>query len=215
MRKYFRHPEFFAPPGYVPHRHTSKIRGTVEMKSKENLRKVLLAKRACLTPTEIEEKSSAIIRKVFNLDMIKNGNLLLTYCGKGDEVNTLPLIDTALLMRKKVMVPLTRGHGQLEWSQINDLNHLVRGPLGIPEPAEETVILQNPPMDAPIIVPCLGFTTKGDRLGFGGGYFDRYLAQHSGIKIGLAFELQHIDHLPVESHDVQLDLVITEIGQYP
>jgi len=185
------------------------------MKSKENLRRVLLAKRACLTQTEIEEKSTVITRKVLDLDVIKHGSLLITYCSKSEEVNTLPLIGSALLMGKTVLVPLTKGHGQLEWCQINDLNHLVRGPLGIPEPAEETVILQNPPMDAPIIVPCLGFTTKGDRLGFGGGYFDRYLAQHSGLKIGLAFELQHIDHLPVESHDIQLDLVITEIGQYP
>jgi len=185
------------------------------MKSKENLRRTLLAKLACVSPQEIEEKSALIVERLLASGSITGSDVLITFCGRNTEVNTLPLIQQTLEQGKKVIVPLTREHGRLEWSRLDDIGQLRPGPFGIPEPIAEKIHLCNPPLHAPILVPCLGFTSTGDRLGFGGGYFDRYLAHHAGPKMGLAFELQHVDHLPTEPHDVSMDKIITELGQYP
>ena len=127
-------------------------------------------------------------------------------------MDTHLFIEEALRHDRTVYVPITLGHGIMEWSKLISLENLISGPFGVSEPASPEI--ETPPVDAPVIVPCLAFSSSRHRIGYGGGYFDRFLNKHKGPKIGLAFEMQHVDLLPSETHDIRLDMIITESGIY-
>jgi 5-formyltetrahydrofolate cyclo-ligase len=91
---------------------------------------------------------------------------------------------------------------------------LVPGPYGILEPRRDTREYVVPPDDAPVIVPGIAFSPAGHRIGYGKGYYDRFLAAHHGLKLGLAYEMQIVPSIPSDTHDVPVDLVITETATY-
>ncbi len=183
------------------------------MKNKNDLRNELLAQRRALDSNLAREWSRAIQDQLNMLKFFETAKQVLSYLPVDKEVSTLNIIEALLENQKTVLAPSIDETNDMTWRRILSLNDLRIGKFGIPEPAPENQIELNDTFAAaPILVPGVAFDRAGNRLGFGAGYFDRFLASHSGTKIGLAYEFQIMDRLPQEAHDVQMDWIVTENG---
>jgi 5-formyltetrahydrofolate cyclo-ligase len=180
------------------------------MKTKETIRKTMLAKRGHFTQEEIADKDQSLLKHLMECDELLEVRDLLTYASRPGEAKTLSYIDYMLQHIDSVWVPRTLPDNTLKWISIDTVAELKPGAFGIPEPDSDDEGINMQPPDAPVIVPMLAFSNSGHRIGYGGGYFDRFLKDHRGLKVGLAYEWQHIDVMPVESHDIPLDIIITE-----
>lgn len=170
----------------------------------------MLAKRSHFTPEEIEDKDKSLLKHLMECDELVEATELLTYASRPGEANTLSYIEYMVRHIGHVWVPRTLPDNTLKWIPIRNIAELKPGAFGIPEPGMTHEDFGVQPSNAPVIVPMLAFSNSGHRIGYGGGYFDRFLKNHHGNKVGLAYEWQHIDSVPVESHDIPLDIVITE-----
>jgi len=182
-------------------------------RKKDNLRKKILALRRSQSVTQIEVASSLIQRRILSLPLFKNAEAILFYLALKDEVQTEELIRKALSLSKRVAVPLVDSERrQILPSWIKDLDReLTVGFRGIPEPKKSCVRTLDPRELDLVIVPGIVFDPGGHRLGFGGGFYDRFLARVSGItSLSLAFEFQVIDQVPYQGHDIAVDYIITE-----
>lgn len=184
------------------------------MKSKSELRKECLTRRDALTRAEILGKSQSIRERLCALPEFASARHVLVYVSMSGEVDTHAMIRDLLKDRRTVLVPIAEDDGTLHWSPLEGLEDLEPGAFGVPEPRPGRRRLVEPPGDALAIVPCVAFAASGHRLGHGKGYFDRFLAKHSGTSIGLAFETQRVEDLPLEGHDIPLDIFLTESGCY-
>lgn len=179
------------------------------------LRKETLTNRNNLSKDEIVDKSLAIENKLLSLDAIAHHQSIFVYVSFRSEVATEHLIDTLISMGKTVTVPITRiKEKRLDAIQItNRDNDLVPGYCNIPEPTESlcSTNIVAPESIETILLPGSVFDKRGGRFGYGGGYYDRFLAAiPSATRIGLAFDLQIVEEAPLQDHDEILDLVITE-----
>ena len=179
------------------------------------LRKEILAARNKLTQYEIETKSMAIQHRLLELEQLQKRQSIFVYVSFRSEVATLSLIDTLIEMGKTVIVPITRiKEKRLDAIHItNRLTDLVPGYCNIPEPKDTlcTTAAVAPEEIETILLPGSVFDERGGRFGYGGGYYDRFLAKvPTAARIGLAFELQIIEKAPLQEHDELLDLVVTE-----
>jgi len=113
--------------------------------------------------------------------------------------------------KKTVLVPIAQANRVLEWSHLTSLSELEPGRFGILEPKVECRRLVHPPREGAVaITPGVAFTVRGYRIGYGGGYYDRFLSIFGGVSIGLAFEVQMAPAIPVGEFDVAVDYVVTE-----
>ena len=179
------------------------------------LRKNILAARDQLSRQEIAVKSQAIQKSLLNLEQIRNRQTIFVYVSFRSEVATFDLIDVLLDMGKTIAVPITRvREKRLDAIRItNPTIELQPGYCMIPEPKEELCRTSQiaPEEIETILLPGSVFDKRGGRFGYGGGYYDRFLAKiPAATRIGLAFDLQIIDKAPLSAHDQILDLVVTE-----
>jgi 5-formyltetrahydrofolate cyclo-ligase len=176
---------------------------------KEKIRKEFLAKRDRLTQKEIEKKSALIKERILLLPEFIQAKRILTYFEKGSEVRTSTLITHMLKESKEVILPITvPKEKRLLLSRIMSLEELQKGPFGIFEPT----IMRMVPLDSIelAILPGIVFDLQGNRIGYGGGYFDRLLRELSATFIGLAYEIQIAHSLPHSEEDVRMDKIVTE-----
>jgi len=184
------------------------------MLDKALLRKELLRKRDAIPPEVRRVKSGLIRDRLFSLDEIRNANILLLFASFRTEVDTFEMIKKILSEGKKAVLPkVDRERRQLVLYEIRAIAELVRGCMGIPEPSvhtdERTATING--VDV-VIVPGAGFDLSGDRIGYGGGYYDRLL---SGLTreipiIAPAYEEQIIDAIPTEPYDVKVHAIVTD-----
>jgi 5-formyltetrahydrofolate cyclo-ligase len=185
------------------------------MLDSSQLRKEILAARNQLTQNEIDTKSMAIQHRLLALEQIHNHQSIFVYVSFRSEVATLTLIDALIDMGKTVIVPITRvQEKRLDAIHItNRSTDLVPGYCDIPEPKEELCKIRKiaPEEIETILLPGSVFDERGGRFGYGGGYYDRFLAKvPTAARIGLAFDLQIVKKAPLQEHDEILDLVVTE-----
>lgn len=179
------------------------------------LRKERLTARDKLSLEEVELKSMAVQENLLNLKEIQDSQTIFVYVSFRSEVATLSLIDALFAMGKTVIVPITRvKEKRLDAIRITDrMEDLEPGYCDIPEPKEALCTTQNimaKEVEA-ILLPGSVFDERGGRFGYGGGYYDRFLAEvPSAKRIGLAYDLQIIEKAPLQEHDEILDLVVTE-----
>ena len=184
------------------------------------LRKNILAARDHLLREEIAAKSKAIQKTLLALEQIKDRQSIFVYVSFRSEVATFDLIDVLIDMGKRVIVPITRvREKRLDAIHItNPATDLQPGYCMIPEPMEELCRTNQvaPEEIETILLPGSVFDERGGRFGYGGGYYDRFLARNpAAMRIGLAFDLQIIDKAPLSAHDQILDLVVTETRIIP
>ena len=176
---------------------------------KNKLKESILEKRNLLSKGEILEKSGKIHDNLFNLQQYKKSKIIMFFVSFNSEVDTHSMIREAL-KDKTVVVPKVVHH-EIEPSVIIDFDNLIPGKFGIPEPIEIMKIAYKN-IDL-VLVPGIVFDRQGHRIGYGFGYYDKFLAKvHKAVKIGLAFDFQVVDNIPRETHDIAVDFVVTEKG---
>jgi len=174
----------------------------------------MLQKRRSQSSEEIERKSALIQNKLLTLSLFLEGRGVLFYLAMEDEVQTRPIIERALRMGRTISVPLIeKGQREIFPSILKDPDkELTPGLWGILEPHRK--FYRPCPLEEidVVIVPGVAFDEAGNRLGFGRGFYDKFLRKLPGRAnfVGLAFELQVVGSLPFRPHDVAVDYIITE-----
>ena len=178
---------------------------------KEQLRDALRLTRQEISPEQYATRSAEIAQHLFSL--LKPFDTILVYVSKHPEVDTSPLIVRLLEEGKHVIVPIIqRADCSLRFSYIKTLDVLVPGTFHVPEPLGNEIPADPTEIDVALI-PLLGFDALGNRIGYGAGYYDRFLAKNTHFPtIGVAFEVQECVHIPYEPTDQTLDAVVTESG---
>jgi 5-formyltetrahydrofolate cyclo-ligase len=154
-------------------------------------------------------RNRAIAQRLSELPAFKSANALLAYVSKPEEADTRDIIEQALERNAAVYVPRALNDGQLEWVSVQSLDELVPGDFGVMEPAADAEPA-SPPSEAVALIPGVAFDRNGNRLGWGQGYFDRFLAAFEGVAVGLAYDCQIYEELPHEPHDRPVAIVVTE-----
>ena len=179
---------------------------------KQRLREERLAAREALSEQERSVLDDRITQKLLATSEYAEATTVLTYVSVSSEVSTRMFIESALRDGKTVAVPRCLPGHCLEFVAIVSLEQLVAAPFNLLEPAKELPALTEDQKNNSIcIVPALLVDTKGYRLGYGAGFYDRFLSTYSGKKICLAYE-QNFSRttLPHTASDVAVDVVITE-----
>ncbi len=186
--------------------------------TKADLRKRLHGLRNALTPEERARNSDSITRTILSLAAYGEARTLMAYMTFGSEFLTDALIRDALLQSKTLVFPrIDRKQNRLETYAVRDMdNDLAAGPWGILEPHPERCRpIPISEVDF-ILVPGLGFDVRGDRLGYGRGYYDRLLkgrSPHASL-VAAAYSIQVLDSIPVDEYDVPIDTVVTEAATH-
>ena len=179
---------------------------------KPEVRKEILGRLKTQDPRLKIEKDKKIREKFLTLPEFKEAKTVAFYVSFGSEVDTGALIDEALKQGKGVVVPVVSGDDLMMYGIKDRRKDLIsKGPYGIFEPdIRDIEPFPSRKIDL-IAVPGVAFARSGARLGRGKGYYDRFLQSLPGRtkKIGLAYDLQIADDLPVATHDVPVDLVVT------
>src|SRR3989344_6397413 len=174
---------------------------------KNQLKESILQKRNSLSKEEILEKSEKIRNNLFNLKPYKSSKTVMFFVSFNSEVHTHEMIEESL-KNKTVVLPKVAQH-EIEASVIIDFDNLIPGKFGISEPIE-TMKIAHKNIDL-VLVPGIVFDREGHRIGYGLGYYDKFLGKvPKSIKIWLAFDFQVIDKIPAEQHDVLFDLIVRE-----
>ena len=181
---------------------------------KSQLRRELIKERNALSPVQIAEKSAVIVDRLLRLDEYLDARFVMVYLDCRCEVQTGGLVVRALADGKRVAVPVTdTANRSLTPALITDFPGGLRpGPWGIPEPKTQVMRLLDPATLDIVIVPGVGFDKSGHRIGYGYGYYDRFLRRtgQKTIHIGLAFELQLRPNVYPGPHDVPVHCILTE-----
>ena len=178
---------------------------------KKTLRADARQRRASIAPDELAQLSACICTHV--LGIIDGNNPVMLYVSKAGEVETGTLIASLIERHGHVVVPIIeRRTTSLRLSYLRDPSVLVESTFCVPEPIAHELPAQADDIKA-VIIPLLAFDRTGNRLGYGAGYYDRFLSAHPAIpRIGLAFSCQEFAAIPGDEHDMKMDLIITENG---
>ncbi len=179
--------------------------------AKRALRREMRAIRAAIDPAQKAAFDVALAARLLALPAWKKAKVVLCYLSTPEEVDTRPIIGAAWAEGKTVAVPRCLDKTRLGFFAIDDFAGLVLSAFGILEP------LANDPRwplvkvaeAGLIVVPGLAFDRKGYRLGYGGGYYDRLLAETSAVTVGLCYPPLLADALPVDVHDRSVDVLLT------
>ncbi|HUH78466.1 MAG TPA: 5-formyltetrahydrofolate cyclo-ligase [Methanoregula sp.] len=176
---------------------------------KQRLRDEAKLRRSGLSAREIAEKSSAICARA--LAAVDGADPVMVYASKDPEVATAPLIASLIGRGTRVVVPIIeRDTRTLRLSFLEDPRVLVESTFNVPEPVGHEIPARGRELRA-IIIPMTAFDSKGNRLGYGAGYYDRFLAAFpNAMRIGIAFACQETPCIPADENDVRMDLIITE-----
>ena len=180
---------------------------------KKRLRGQLKERAAGLDGEYCRQADEAIFRQAVSLPEYIGSQVLFCYVGMEGEIDTRPLLLDALERGKQVCVPLCTAKGVMEARRIFGLGELERGSFGILEPGLDAPLV-SPEKIGLALIPCLSCTRDGRRLGYGGGYYDRFLPQTKCFRAVLCRERMMEDALPAEDHDERMDAVVTEAGVY-
>ncbi len=174
----------------------------------------MLALRRGLAPDDARHRSESVRAQLWLLPEFQAAGRVFAYVSaKDNEVDTCAIITALLEEGREVACPCTAPDRTIAWRQIESLADLLPARYGIPEPRANCPMLW-PDSSSVVLVPGIAFTRNGDRIGYGAGYFDRFLAESPGISIGLGYDFQIVDRIPVEPHDVPVHIVVTESAIY-
>lgn len=180
---------------------------------KQDLRKALLDRRDSIPPDLKTRKEAAITESLSCLDLFKKADSILTYASFRSEVDTMQCMKNVLASGKRLILPVVDSKNKiLRLYETKDLSELQPGYMGIPEPGiTEGREINLKDIDL-VIIPGTGFDPQGNRLGYGGGYYDMLLsnAEKHISTIALAFEEQITEQIPAEPHDIKMDIIITD-----
>ena len=179
---------------------------------KIRVRKGMIAQRRALSAEAVRERSAAIRSRLVGLPEYAEARVVHCYVSaKNNEVDTRRLISDALEEGKRIVVPVTDvRQRRLDHSEIVSLDELEPSVFGLLEPKEACRrLIGIVEMDL-VIVPGVAFDPRGHRIGFGGGFYDRFLREVRAPKIALAYSFQVLEAIEVDPHDVKMDQIVTD-----
>lgn len=176
--------------------------------TKEEARNEMKQKRKQISEKQKKEWDQKILLNLLSTNVVSKNRALYTYVSYNHEVDTVALIEYALAHSIKVAVPKVEG-SEINFYYISSMNEVAPGYQKIPEPTTNETVVEAE--DAVVIMPGLCFDVHGNRVGYGGGFYDRYLKKVSGNKttIALAYDVQVIASIESELHDTPVEWVIT------
>lgn len=180
---------------------------------KNLIRKQMKQLRADMTRTERFEKSMQIFEQLITVPEFKRADRIYTYVSMDNEIDTIMLIDYSLSLEKRVFVPRVSGK-DMEFYEISDISELSPGYMGIYEP---DINGKEPDYSRTgfMCMPGLAFDKSYNRIGYGGGFYDRYLSVENKLyKAALAYEAQLLESIPAQDGDVRPDMIVTEENIY-
>lgn len=184
------------------------------MQEKENLRKKCLNDRSRISQNKVSRWSRKIKKKFFSLPQLKSAKKIMAYASMRKEIETFDLMEELLDQGYLLYLPYTKKDIiDLGTAEVNDLERdLKEGVYGVQEPVAKIRNEAVPDDLDLIIVPGACFTSDGYRIGYGGGYYDSFLTKHGAgaVKVGFCYEQFILDSIPIEEHDVPVDIIITE-----
>lgn len=183
---------------------------------KEELRTTYLKKRQAIT--DKKTKSDFILEKIISLPEYQNAQKIALYYNLPSEVETISLINHSLKEKKQIFLPTVIDNINMEFYQVTNINEITnKSTFGIYEPTpNKDQVLDKKSLDL-IIIPGVVFDKSKNRIGFGKGYYDKYLSGASNIfKIAICFEDQIIkdELIPTTSNDIKMDILVTEENIY-
>jgi 5-formyltetrahydrofolate cyclo-ligase len=186
------------------------------MTGKSTFRKEMLAKRAAAGPSARAEADRNILAALTSLPEYLAADMVFCYVSTADEPDTLALFGDAWARGKRICVPLCLSMGVMQAREITCPEDLKAGKYDIPEPKPHCLIV--PPEDIDLnIVPCVCCDRDGYRLGYGGGFYDRWLEKRSAPAAVVCFENMIVPAVPREQHDQQADILVSDVAitRYP
>lgn len=177
------------------------------METKTNIRKRIFALRKTYSDPEIEAMSREVTNRILSLPVYQNAKQILAYADYNHEASTRYLIEEAWKAGKEVAVPKVVGKDMIFY-KLEDFSELKPGYYGIPEPEGGEAVRWE---DALMIMPGVAFDRKLHRVGYGGGFYDRYLEKHPRLKrLAIGFSFQVLAEVPVEPTDIFPQILVTE-----
>ena len=173
--------------------------------AKKILRSNILKIRDSLSEEEVSRRSKSIEEKLFDDEFFKGAETVAFYIPKGNEVDTLPMIERALKEGKEVLVPVT--NNEISMCKFTSFDELVPGKFGVLEPKKRF------PKDHAaqlVLVPGVVFGNCMHRIGYGKGYYDKYFKNSKAYRVGICYDFQVVEHLPKHEHDVPMNRIITD-----
>lgn len=159
-----------------------------------------------MTPAQIEEASSHLGELFLQTEQYQNAKTLYGYLPYNQEVRTIPILEKALSDGKAVAVPKVYGD-TMRFIYLTDLSQVEAGCMGIPEPIADGPVANDP--TALVLMPGLAFDREGHRIGYGGGFYDKFLSEEPDHPtIALCYRFQMLEHLDAEEFDIPVDRVL-------
>jgi len=173
---------------------------------KKALRKRISEQKRAMTPEQIEEKSEKLKALFLASSAYRQAKTVYGYLSYNQEVRTLPILQQALSDGKQVAVPKVYGD-EMRFIVVTDFDRLEKSDYGIPEPIDDAPVADDP--TALVLMPGLAFDQGGHRIGYGGGFYDKFLAgEPNHPTLALCYDFQMLDKLETEAFDVPVDHVL-------
>ncbi|MDR2519495.1 MAG: 5-formyltetrahydrofolate cyclo-ligase [Eubacteriaceae bacterium] len=179
---------------------------------KAELRKELLKRRELLAKEEIDEISKLIFGKAISLQCYQRAKIVMLYIPFGNELNTIPFLEKCIEDSKTVVTPICNHKDRsMDLAVTHGVGNMRQTKMGLWEvPREGSEFLDSSALDL-ILVPGLAFSLDGDRIGYGGGYYDRLFARApKAIRLAPSFDSFLLEGLPTEEFDLKADIILTE-----
>ena len=173
---------------------------------KKELRRQISKRKREMTEAEIENASRILGEKFVNSQAYRDAKTIYGYMPYNQEVRTVPMMEQALRDGKRVAVPKVYGD-TMKFIYLNDLTKVEAGAYNIPEPVADGPVAED--KTALVLMPGLAFDEKGNRMGYGGGFYDKFLASEPDHPtVALCYAFQMVDEIPTEAYDIPVDLVL-------
>lgn len=173
---------------------------------KQELRRYIRQRKRAMTEGEIREKSEKLCRMITQSDAFLRARTVYGYLPYNQEVRILPALEEALRQGKRVAVPKVYGE-EMRFLYLDDLTRVETGYAGIPEPVADEPVAED--KTALVLIPGLAFDQKGNRMGYGGGFYDRFLRREpTHPTIALCYDFQMVEAIPTQDHDIPVDTVL-------
>lgn len=173
---------------------------------KQELRRSIRQQKRAMTEEEICQRSARLTELFITSDAYKQAKTIYGYMPYNQEVRTVPMLEQALRDGKRVAVPKCYGD-EMKFIFMDDLTKVEKGYAGIPEPIADEPIADD--KTALVLMPGLAFDPQGHRIGYGGGFYDKFLEQEPNHPtLALCYAFQMLSHLETEAHDIPVDVVL-------
>lgn len=174
--------------------------------NKQELRRTIRERKRAMTEEEIVERSNALAEKFYHTPTYQAASTIYGYLPYNQEVRTVPMLQRALDDGKRVAVPKVYGD-EMRFIYLEDLTQVSKGYAGIPEPIADAPVAED--KQALVLMPGLAFDPQGHRIGYGGGFYDKFLAKEPHHPtLALCYEFQMQAHLDTEEFDIPVDTVL-------